>query len=49
MGLTSATAGPLFNLSTNGNGQLLAERFSGIVNDPATLGRLLDRVPRKRL
>ena len=67
MTLASATAGLLFNLTTNGNGQLLAERFSGIVNDPATLGlllaavyavasvaqvvvgRLLDRVPLKRL
>ena len=67
MTLTSATAGLLFNLATNGNGPLLAERFAGIVNDPATLGmllaavyalasvaqvvvgRLLDRVPLKRL
>ena len=67
MTLASATAGLLFNLTTNGNGQLLAERFAGIVNDPATLGlllaavyavasvaqvvvgRLLDRVPLKRL
>ncbi len=67
MTVASATAGLLFNLTTNGNGQLLAERFSGVVNDPATLGlllaavyavaslaqvvvgRLLDRVPLKRL
>ena len=67
MTVTSATAGLLFNLSTNGNGQLLAERFRGVVNDPATLGlllaavyavaslaqvvvgRLLDRVPLRRL
>ena len=67
MTLASATAGLLFNLATNGNGPLLAERFAGIVNDPATLGmllaavyalasvaqvvvgRLLDRVPLKRL
>ncbi len=67
MTVASATAGLLFNLSTNGNGQLLAERFRGVVNDPATLGlllaavyavaslaqvvvgRLLDRVPLRRL
>ena len=67
MTMASATAGLLFNLSTNGNGQLLAERLDGVVNDPATLGlllaavyavaslaqvvvgRLLDRVPLKRL
>ena len=67
MTLASASAGLLFNLSTNGNGRLLAERFAGVVSDPATLGvmlaavyalaslsqvvvgRLLDRVPLKRL
>jgi MFS family permease len=67
MTVASATAGLLFNLTTNGNGQLLAERFHGVVDDPATLGlllagvyavaslaqvvvgRLLDRVPLKRL
>ncbi len=67
MTVASATAGLLFNLSTNGNGQLLAQRLDGVVNDPATLGlllaavyavaslaqvvvgRLLDRVPLKRL
>ena len=67
MTVASATAGLLFNLTTNGNGQLLAERLGGVVNDPATLGmllaavyavsslaqvvvgRLLDRVPLKRL
>ena len=67
MTVASATAGLLFNLSTNGNGQLLAERLDGVVNDPAKLGlllaavyavaslaqvvvgRLLDRVPLKRL
>ena len=67
MTVASATAGLLFNLTTNGNGQLLAERLNGVVNDPATLGlllaavyavaslaqvvvgRLLDRVPLKRL
>ena len=67
MTVASATAGLLFNLTTNGNGQLLAERLGGRVPDPATLGlllaavyavaslaqvvvgRLLDRVPLKRL
>jgi MFS family permease len=67
MTVASATAGLLFNLTTNGNGQLLRERLGGLVNDPATLGlllaavyavaslaqvvvgRLLDRVPLKRL
>jgi MFS family permease len=67
MTVASATAGLLFNLTTNGNGQLLTERLHGAVNDPATIGlllagvyalasvsqvvvgRLLDRVPLKRL
>ena len=67
MTVASATAGLLFNLTTNGNGQFLAERLDGIVTDPAALGlllagvyavssvsqvvvgRLLDRVPLKRL
>jgi MFS family permease len=67
MTVASATAGLLFNLTTNGNGQLLVERLRGVVHDPATLGlllaavyalaslaqvvvgRLLDRVPIKRL
>ena len=67
MTVASATAGLLFNLTTNGNGQLLTERLRGLVSDPATIGlllagvyalaslsqvvvgRLLDRVPLKRL
>ena len=67
MTVASATAGLLFNLTTNGNGQLLTERLRGVVHDPATIGlllagvyalaslsqvvvgRLLDRVPLKRL
>ncbi|MDP1535216.1 MAG: MFS transporter [Rubrivivax sp.] len=44
MTVASATAGLLFNLTTNGNGQLLAERLDGLVNDPATLGALLAAV-----
>lgn len=31
----------LFNFTTNGNGPLLAERFQGVVQDPAVLGLLL--------
>ena len=31
----------IFNMTTNGNGQLLAERLHGVVEDPATLGVLL--------
>jgi MFS family permease len=67
MTMASAAGGLIFNLTTNGNGQLLAERLHGIVDDPATLGtllaavyavaslaqvvvgRLIDRVPLKRL
>jgi predicted MFS family arabinose efflux permease len=41
MTLASATGGILFNLTTNGNTQLLAERFRDVMNDPATLGLLL--------
>jgi len=67
MTVASAAGGLLFNLTTNGNGQFLAERLRGLVHDPATIGlllagvyalasvsqvvvgRLLDRVPLKRL
>jgi MFS family permease len=41
MTLASATGGVLFNLTTNGNAQLLAERFAGVMDDPARLGLLL--------
>jgi MFS family permease len=41
MTVASATGGILFNLTTNGNAQLLAERFRGLMSDPATLGLLL--------
>ena len=44
MTVASASASLLFNLSTNGNGQLLAERLHGVVNDPARLGMLLAAV-----
>jgi predicted MFS family arabinose efflux permease len=41
MTVSAATGSVLFNFTTNGNGQLLLERFKGIVEDPATLGILL--------
>ncbi len=44
MTLASASGGLIFNMTTNGNGQLLAERFRGLVEDPATLGLLLAAV-----
>ncbi len=44
MTAASATGGMLFNLTTNGNAQLLSERFAGVVHDPALLGLLLAAV-----
>lgn len=44
MTVASATGGMVFNMTTNGNGQLLAERLRGVVDDPATLGLLLAAV-----
>ncbi|MFO1298282.1 MAG: MFS transporter [Rubrivivax sp.] len=44
MTAASASGGLLFNLTTNGNSQLLAERMRGVVEDPATLGTLLAAV-----
>jgi MFS family permease len=41
MTVASVTASLLFNFTTNGNGELLRERFAGVVEDPATLGMLL--------
>jgi MFS family permease len=40
----SITASLIFNFTTNGNGELLRERFAGIVEDPAMLGALLAAV-----
>ena len=41
----AATANSLsFNMTTNGNAQLLAERMRAIVEDPATLGVMLAAV-----
>ena len=39
--IASSTATLLFNFTTNGNGELLRERFVGIVEDPAWLGFML--------
>jgi MFS family permease len=41
MTIAAITASLLFNLTTNGNGELLRERLAGIVEDPALLGALL--------
>ncbi len=41
MTMAAIASSLLFNLTTNGNGQLLRERLSGIVDDPALLGALL--------
>jgi MFS family permease len=44
MTATAVTGNLIFNFTTNGNGELLRERFRGIVEDPATLGALLAAV-----
>ena len=44
MTLASTSAGLLFNFSTNGNYELLHERFAAISRDPAKLGLLLAAV-----
>jgi MFS family permease len=41
MTAAAATGGILFNMTTNANTQLMAERFRGVVEDPAMLGLLL--------
>jgi MFS family permease len=41
MTLAAISSSLIFNFTTNGNGQLLAERLRGLVDDPATLGALL--------
>jgi MFS family permease len=41
MTLAAISSSLIFNFTTNGNGQLLAERLGGRVDDPATLGVLL--------
>jgi MFS family permease len=38
----AAAAGSLvFNFTTNGNAQLLTERFAGVISDPAVIGTML--------
>ena len=44
MTLAAISGSLIFNFTTNGNGQLLAERLAGLVDDPATLGVLLAAV-----
>jgi len=41
MTTAAITGSLLFNFTTNGNGQLLAERLRGLVENPAVLGSLL--------
>ena len=41
MTAAAITGSLLFNFTTNGNTQLLSERFSGLIDDPATIGVLL--------
>ncbi|MBM3380619.1 MAG: MFS transporter [Betaproteobacteria bacterium] len=38
---SSTTGSLLFNITTNGNPQILSERLAGIVSDPASLGLLM--------
>ncbi len=44
MTFAAITSSLLFNFTTNGNGQLMRERFEGIVEDPAQLGMMLAAV-----
>jgi MFS family permease len=44
MTAAAITGSLLFNFTTNGNAQLIAQRFRGIVEDPALLGALLATV-----
>jgi len=44
MTFAAITSSLLFNFTTNGNGQLMRERFEGIVEDPAQLGIMLAAV-----
>jgi MFS family permease len=41
MTAAAVTGSLLFNFTTNGNTQFLAERFAGVIEDPAILGALL--------
>ncbi len=44
MTVASASGGLVFNLTTNGNGQMLGERLAALADDPSTLGLLLGAV-----
>lgn len=44
MTAASVTGNLIFNFTTNGNAQLLSERFRGVVEDPALLGAMLAAV-----
>lgn len=44
MTLTAISGSLIFNFTTNGTGQLLSERFRGIIDDPAMIGTLLAAV-----
>jgi predicted MFS family arabinose efflux permease len=44
MTLASASGGLIFNLTTNGNGLMLGERWTALAGDPSTLGLLLGAV-----
>ena len=41
MSLAAVSGSMIFNFTTNGNGQLLAERLRGLVDEPASIGALL--------
>ena len=41
MTIAAISSSMLFNFTTNGNGELLRERFAGVIQDPALLGMLL--------
>jgi len=41
MTIAAISGSLLFNFTTNGNGELLRERFRGVIADPAVLGMLL--------
>ncbi len=44
MTMTAITSSLVFNFTTNGNAELLRERFQGVVEDPAMLGLMLAAV-----
>ena len=41
MTMAAVSGNLLYNFTTNGNGQLMVERFAGVIDDPALLGTLL--------